>query len=160
MNNLAKPIQSFLRVVISTARKIGLITRLFPKTNLLLKWSMILLIGQTSLSLTASIPTINYLEINDTIRIEIDRLTQLLSSSDTLDLGQLDKLEVHLVKNGVEEVHYQMTSIENTSSQTPYPLIRYHHLPEGVHHLNIWSSISRNFFPNCIFFFSFTPYEF
>ena len=130
MNNLAKAIQCFLKVLSS----IHLPTRKI----LLLKWSIVLLFGQLATLLSATNPKIDSIKINDAAPIEVDSLKQLWSISDTLDFGQVNKLEVYLVANNTMDIGYQMTTIESTPNHTPYPFVRYHHLPEGIHALNIW----------------------
>jgi len=130
MNNLAKAIQCFQRVV----RPIHLPT---PKM-LLHKWGVALLLGLSVTLLHAAIPEINYIKVNDQAPIAVDSLQLLFSTKDTLDLGQLDKFEVHLIPNDLIEIGYQMMTIESSPNNTLYPFVRYNHLPEGVHILKIW----------------------
>lgn len=83
----------------------------------------------------AKILSIDYILVNDTTRVD-----QNVSDIDTLDLGQIDKLEIHLRTNSLDglPVQYKMNTIATTTSQTIYPFIRYTNIPKGIHHLTIW----------------------
>lgn len=130
MNNLARAIQCFSKVFY---------TKNLPINQLLFqKWSMVFLFGLFAILLNATVPTIDYITVNDTVSIERDSLQQLFSFSDTLSFEQINKLEIHLVANETTNIGYQMTTIESTQNKTPYPFLRYHHLPAGVHGLHIW----------------------
>ena len=104
-------------------------------------FSLVFLCLLLTISVTANIPIISYLVVNDTTQIRSNEIDNFSFLKDTLKLGQLDKLEIHLNRTSINEnqsISFQINSFEKQKSTTKYPYIRYTNIPEGLHELQLW----------------------